>query len=183
MNVIFLDIDGVFVTQRSWLGTKKKKSGRASEFDPIAMEMIRKLCERTNSKIVISSTWRKISVLESGKEPKNQLFNQFKSAGLLKYIVQPAWRTPCLASIKRPENYPSYNEWKRWSDCSHCIRGDEINRWLEFNGKDVKNYCIIDDDTDFTDDQIKNNFVNTDMEEGFLYRHFKKAEKILTKNP
>ena len=38
------------------------------------------------------------------------------------------------------------------------IRGDEIQVWLDNN--DVKNYVIIDDDTDFWEDQL-NNFVRT----------------------
>jgi hypothetical protein len=38
------------------------------------------------------------------------------------------------------------------------IRGDEIQVWLDNN--DVKNYVIIDDDTDFWESQL-NNFVRT----------------------
>lgn len=183
MNLIFLDIDGVFVTHRSWLGTRgKKRSGRSSEFDPIAMEMIRKLCERTDSKIVVCSSWRKISVMENGNSPQNILYKTFKKAGLVKYVLMPSWRTPCMASQKRPDDFPKAKKWEKWGTEENCIRGDEVNRWLDINGKDVKNYCIIDDEYDYTDHQIENTLVQTDMEEGFLYRHYQLAEKILTEN-
>ncbi len=184
MNVIFLDIDGVFVTHRSWLGSKVKRSGRLSEFDPIALEMVRKLCEKNSAKIVVSSTWRKISVMEPGEDYKNILFNHFNDSGLFEYVLMPSWRTVCLGFEKRSSDMPSIENWKKWTDRKDlCVRGDEIDRWLKINGQDVKNYCIIDDEYDFTDFQIENHLVQTDFEEGFLYKHYRLAEKILTKNP
>ena len=180
MKIIFLDVDGVFVTSRSWLGTRKKRSGMASEFDPIALEIIRKLCERTESKIVISSTWRKISVLESGSENKNNLYNTFKKAGLIEYVFMPSWRTVSLDFETRPNDFPSIEKWKGGREIDeYCLRGDEIDRWLKHNGKDVEKYCIIDDDYDFTDYQIENHLVHTDTREGFLYRDYEKAVRIL----
>ena len=177
VNIIFLDIDGVFVTHRSFIGSKDKVSGMRSEFDPIAMEMVRKLCVNSPAKIVISSVWRKISILETGTGSKNMLFNQFVEAGLSEHIFMPAWRTVDLWSMMKIENIDPFGP----VDPTHPTRGDEIDRWLKFNGENVKNYCIIDDDYDFSENQKKNHFVHTDMNEGFLYCHYLKAKEILEK--
>jgi len=49
MNVVFLDFDGVITTNNT----------KYRSFDPICIERLRTILDKTNSKIVISSSWRK----------------------------------------------------------------------------------------------------------------------------
>jgi hypothetical protein len=55
-------------------------------------------------------------------------------------------------------------------------RGDEIADWLSRNT--VDQYIIIDDDSDFHEDQLPFH-VQTEMKTGFGQRHFKQALELL----
>lgn len=63
MNVIFLDVDGVLNSinelMRIYEKTHKSYSGFDFPFDENCLKNLKYLVENTNSKIVISSTWRK----------------------------------------------------------------------------------------------------------------------------
>lgn len=64
MKVIFLDIDGVLNSSRSaaalggmpWPGRKKERDWHL--FDPAAVGMLRRACEKTGAVCVLSSSWR-----------------------------------------------------------------------------------------------------------------------------
>ena len=62
MKVLFLDIDGVINstrTCRAYKGFPQDLNEKdLAMFDPVAIQLIRKLCEETNTSIVLSSTWR-----------------------------------------------------------------------------------------------------------------------------
>lgn len=62
MKVLFLDLDGVVNSRRTAVACdgypydfSKKEMER---FDPIALKLIRKLCEETGCSVVLSSDWR-----------------------------------------------------------------------------------------------------------------------------
>ena len=63
MNIVFLDIDGVLNSKRKLIEvynqTRKPHSGSSYPFDERCLENLKYLIEETNSKIVITSTWRK----------------------------------------------------------------------------------------------------------------------------
>lgn len=54
-------------------------------------------------------------------------------------------------------------------------RGEEIKEWLSRH-PEVNHFVILDDEDEFKDDSLKNNFVKTTFEEGLLEQH---AEKLL----
>ena len=62
MKVLFLDVDGVLNSTRScianggygWIGNHTSWE----QLDPVAVKLIRKLCEETDCKVVLSSSWR-----------------------------------------------------------------------------------------------------------------------------
>lgn len=63
MKVLFLDIDGVLNSIRTchaYLGYPSPHPTHRDwdKFDDVAVHLIRQLCERTECKIVLSSTWR-----------------------------------------------------------------------------------------------------------------------------
>ena len=59
-------------------------------------------------------------------------------------------------------------------------RGEEIKEWLSRH-PEVDHFVILDDDDEFEDDSLKNNFVKTTFEEGLLEQHAAKAIEILSK--
>ena len=63
MNIIFLDVDGVLNSRNKLIETYKKThkphSRYSYPFDERCLENLQLLIQETNSKIVITSTWRK----------------------------------------------------------------------------------------------------------------------------
>lgn len=63
INIIFLDVDGVLNSIRNLIKvyeqTHKQHSGYNYPFDENCLENLCSLVEKTNSKIVITSTWRR----------------------------------------------------------------------------------------------------------------------------
>ena len=159
-KVIFLDIDGVLVTTRSFIANRGKRL-----FDCIAAAMLRRVCENGVS-IVISSTWRFRADLtgKSDCPTDNQLHDNLMSEGLLPYLHSD-WKTVDLHRA-----------------CADQIRGDEIAEWLSRH-PEVTHYAIIDDDVDMTLEQKRDHFVRTDAMNGFMYEHYKSLVEILEVNP
>lgn len=65
MKLIFLDVDGVLNSHRNILAfggwpwpNIEEGSNAEKNLDPIAIGMLRAICEKTEAKIVLSSTWR-----------------------------------------------------------------------------------------------------------------------------
>lgn len=55
-KVVFLDIDGVLVTHRAHLALKNTHMDES--FDPISTGLLKRFISETDSKLVLSSTWR-----------------------------------------------------------------------------------------------------------------------------
>lgn len=83
MRIIFLDIDGVFVTQ-----TSLALHGHGLAFDRSCIDCFNRLLTEAPSKIAISSTWRETHALESLRE-------RFRSQGF-RYSDSIVGTTPIL---------------------------------------------------------------------------------------
>lgn len=63
MNYIFLDIDGVLNNKKHYSKQHKKYGGRFycenMPFNPRSILNLRKIINKTNSKVVLSSSWRR----------------------------------------------------------------------------------------------------------------------------
>lgn len=63
MNYIFLDVDGVLNNTKHYSKQHKKYGGsyyfEEMPFNPRSLKNLRKIVDKTNSKIVISSSWRR----------------------------------------------------------------------------------------------------------------------------
>ena len=110
-----MDIDGV-LNSKTYYKTVDRTKKDWNRFNPLTVEMIKRLIEEFKSSIVISSTWRFAFV----KELKNELIK----SGLVKYLHKD-WKTP--------EAYPSH-------------RGEEINLWLDNHPKAIDYVIIDDDE-------------------------------------
>ncbi len=135
-KVLFLDIDGVLCTRRSFLANDPEGTIWFS-WDEVACAAVRRACEQ-GVKLVISSTWRL---------PENQphLFQQLEKCGLKPYLHED-WATP----IFHPDIL--------------YRRGREIERWLESH-PEVTEYRILDDVHEFVGKQDRY-LIHTDSDEG-----------------
>lgn len=83
-------------------------------------------------------------------------------------VVSSTWRIGNTTHTLREILYPwgLYRVIGRTSSNNpNCkIRGDEVQEWIDTYG--CKNYLILDDDSDFTQYQKENHFINTDAEYG-----------------
>lgn len=164
MKIIFLDIDGV-LNYTNWYVSERYQNmqydeNNELEIDPACAERIINICNETDAKIVITSDWRlswygTILRLGRGGIPES-------------YILD---KTPERIWLKLLGN-KNVN-----IDIS---RGAEINDWLEFN-PECTNYVIIDDRTDFKENQ-NDNFVHINPMYGITDEDMNKAIAILNKN-
>ena len=161
MKVIFLDIDGV-LNYTIWYVSERYQNMQIDEnteidIDPECAKRIINICNETDAKIVITSDWRfswygTILRLGRGGIPES-------------YILD-----------KTPERI-----WLKLSNSKIDIsRGAEINDWLEAH-PECTNYVIIDDRTDFKENQ-NDNFVHINPMFGITNGDMKKAIAILNKN-
>jgi hypothetical protein len=165
IKLLILDIDGVlnheiFYNKRfdeMKNGTYKELEYPLSEIDPISVQKISLICEKTNAKIIISSTWRYGRTIE-------ELQKILEFFGFTGEIIDA---TPILHG-------------------DHIVRGNEILKWIKDNqdlvGKywDYKNYVILDDDSDMLLWQ-KDNFILVDRYTGITDNDVEKAIEILNR--
>ena len=156
MKVIFLDFDGVITTYNSkW------------KIDMNKINIINDICDKTNAKIVITSSWRighrgNVSAFHERLKQyfiKHNYLDQFKDT-LDKFIGNIVGMTKCLSKY-----------------IDGVVRGDEIKSYMSEH-HEVENYVILDDDSDMCDYQLFN-FVQTDPYEGITERDAKLCVDIL----
>lgn len=141
MKAIFLDIDGV-LNYTQWYYDERNPgnlNGQEGDIDPMCVERILRIVKETGAKVVISSDWR---ISWEGT------LVRLERMGLTRDIVID--KTPELIwqQISR-------DELSAYDDNGFCYaysRGREIDMWLEAH-PECTNYTIIDDRTDFTDEQ------------------------------
>ena len=155
-KVIFLDVDGVLNYTLWYIDDRNpgNLNGQEGDLDPLCIEKINKLCEETGAEIVLSSDWR----------IDNRAFVRLEKAGLHKILD----KTPISIFDTRGLIYNS-------------IRGEEIQIWLKEH-PEVCNYVIIDDRTDFTEEQLSH-FVHVNSYKGLTEENCQLALNILSRCP
>jgi hypothetical protein len=156
IKVIFLDIDGV-LNYDKWYVSKEYQVLQESEnveldIDPKCAERINNICNETGAKIVISSEWR--------------LSWYGTTMRLVRGGINPEYILD-----KTPERI-----WVTIPGFDHS-RGAEINDWLDFH-PECKKYVIIDDRTDFKNNQ-QPYFVHVNPHIGLTDELMNKAINIL----
>ncbi len=159
MKIIFLDIDGVLNTYRSYLAT-----GSQETWDMVACKFLQNLLTlNTDIKIVVTSTWRY----------SDDCLMHFEYNGFVKSMFHKHWRTLSHQQFK------DYEEYKNKSFSERFERGREIDNWLNNpEHSDVTHYCIIDDDNDMLPKQQKH-FVYIMAENGISDNNMEKILEIL----
>lgn len=185
MKVIFLDFDGV-LNSEIWYRRRFNEMDMDSivskypyyEFDPLAMQQLNRIIEETSAKVVVSSTWRIGRSIE-------ELQRLLDMVGFKGEVIDT---TPHFIAngLDNDDNNISYT----------IPRGCEIDWWLSTKGKFqrinwsierqkeymekaiVKNYVILDDDSDMLYNQ-REHFVHTGMYYGLNEKKATEAIKIL----
>lgn len=127
-------------------------NGEEGDIDPLCVERINLLCEKSGAKIVVSSDWRISSSWQS----------RLEKAGL-KNIID---KTPITIFGNYGKTY-------------HFSRGEEIDMWLQWY-PEISNYVIIDDREDMMEHQL-DHFVKVNPYRGFTDEDMEKAILILDK--
>ena len=157
MKVIFLDIDGVLNSVDSMVAFHewKPKGTRVmieDKLDEVSVGLLRRLCNETGAKIVVSSTWR---MGRTGDD-------------FIEIFTRHDWpEFPYLDQTPIGHQINPIGE---------RTRGHEIQHWLDNNGN--PEYVILDDDSDMLESQM-NNFVHCSGISGFRGKHYCKAMRIL----
>ena len=179
MNIIFLDIDGVLNCETGYkTGQCKYGDGHGCSFYPPSKDLLNKLIDETDSKIVISSTWRMsgIDAMVNMWKARNMSGEIIGITPVFRHIEIPDYTIPRGCEIDfYLENILNFGE---------CFWSEE--KQLEImNNPGVSNYIIIDDDSDMLYNQRKH-FVHVlpspRNKEGFNEKHYKKAKQILSKS-
>ena len=165
MKIIFLDFDGVlnheqFYGRRYEANFKGYGEHPVSEFDFNSVAVLNHIIEKTDAKVVVSSTWRLGRSIE-------ELQTILDSVGFKGEIIA---KTPNLRN-----------------DGDYVLRGNEILKWIRDNKEligqyyhEFENYVIFDDDSDMLYWQ-KDNFLLVDRYVGLTYHVAYKAIRILNR--
>lgn len=146
-KVIFLDIDGVLNYQSC-----KERFDKYYFVSDKKIELLKQLVDKTDAKIVLSSTWR------------------------YGWVNPPNEDTPMYEALKKKlESYGIII-----SDKTPVIgyRGTEIDEWL-MRHPEVDKFVIFDDNQGLK--PHGNHHIQTSWKYGLLEKHIKLAEEILNK--
>ena len=159
MNILFLDVDGVLNSERSFVagGDRVKQYGidnpndpyflkiTKCTIDPVAVDLVNRVCKMCDAKIVVSSTHRKHFA-----DNDNKLFamkEYFSNLGINReYVIG-------------------------WTENLSTPRGIEIQDWLERH-PETNRYVILDDSSDMMEHQMEF-FVRCDGDIGVSSSNFR----------
>ena len=160
MKVIFLDIDGVLNTYYT-----KETIEQYTFVSEDKILLLKELIDKTDAKIVLSSTWRRgwlckecddPEMLTSGDLQDVRLFNALQ-AKLAEYDIHMLGYTDDFG-----------------------LRGEEIDLWLkQWDGEPIESFVILDDMSGAELRPHSRYLIQTSMSEGLNEKHVARAIKIL----
>jgi len=183
VRVLFLDVDGVLNSEayvrkledrHRELGHNEPPSPKSettcdcfklsNQIDRDAIARLNRLVAATGSKIVISSSWRKLF------DPP-ELHRILSEHGLVAEIIG---ETPdAFDEAVRFDMKMAYGH-----DSDRLFRGHEIDYWLRYTGTDVDRFIILDDGSDMA--MHKNRLVQTDPEIGLCDEDVELAIRVMS---
>lgn len=154
-KIIFLDIDGVLNSHRSWIAYNRLPPDRSKdkyELDPVAVAMVKRVIVDTGAKVVISSSWRLSHDL----------------AAFRNIFAEYGWEDNYIIDLTP-------------RDVMNAHRGTEIEMWMMQNVSSFESfkYAIIDDDNDMLEYQ-KRNHIHTEYSDGLSFKNYQKLQEILS---
>lgn len=170
MKIIFLDIDGVLNSSRSFVaGLHRTETYQNKDdpyyvklttctIDPIAVDLINKILrDFDDAYIVLSSSHRKNFYKIKDRDQKLVAMQQYlTSLGLIGARLID------------------------WTPSLDTRRGGEIKHWLTENKDVVDAYAIVDDSSDMLEEQ-EDNFVHVNGHIGLSFDDYKKITRLFGK--
>ena len=167
MKVIFLDIDGVLNSEKTFVRNyyiKKDTGIRPPDIDEEKVEYLSRIVKETNSYIVLSSSWR--------------IFFNFVDNELL---PAPGHKDAVgLYNLFLKYDIPLID--KKGRDVG-AKREEEIKDYLD-NHEDIENYLIIDDECFNLNEEMNKHYIKTTFygdQGGLLNSQIEEAINILNK--
>lgn len=156
MKLIFLDIDGVLNT----CYTKERTSTNTIFVEDRKIAILKKIIDNTNTKIVLSSTWRiGWRYLELGLTTNDMIKDFIELRDKLKdFEIELYDKTPLLNTF---------------------LRGSEIKAYLDSSKDNIENYIIIDDMGGKRLRPCSSHLLQTSMYKGLEEKHIRIVEKML----
>lgn len=150
LKYIFLDFDGPLNTGRS---DYMDPDRYGHHFDDVAVRNLRQIVDRTDAKIVVSSSWRHMGI-----EKIKSIWTEWGMPGEIVGCTPGVWGDSRI-----------FNS-----------RGEEIQQWLRENTDGESTYIIIDDmdDSEATVQQ-KDYWIQVDPHNGITYEDADLAISIL----
>jgi hypothetical protein len=128
-KVIFVDIDGPMIPLRAWF--LPNQTPIVSIFDPCAVSLLLRLVDRSQAKLVVSSTW--------GLHGYDSCMETFEKNGIHRDLFHEDWVTPRKMSSAR------YHEIRWWLDrhpeVTHSVAIDDADLNMDFVPCAVKCDC------------------------------------------
>lgn len=166
LKLCFLDFDGVLNSMYFMLANQKKWNTHdgLGMIDEEAIKLLNQVIEKTNAKVVISSTWRLVFDMPT-------LVGFLKTKGFVGEVIG-----------RTPNPYPTAED-DLGNPCSYSTRGQEIVRWIKgydhrtcLHGE-IANYVILDDTSDMY--PVEHKLVQTSWELGLEQKHVDQAVQML----
>ena len=157
MKILFLDFDGVITTYDSkWCIDTKK------------LLLVNDIVSQTDAKIVVTSSWKYYN--NDVVSFKESIYNK-KTDKCSPLCYKTIYENEAIFERFIDQIYDITDNNGSW-------RGDEVERWINAHEDEIESYVILDDDSDFHEDQLFH-FVQTDMFEGLTEREVKMCISVL----
>ena len=161
--LVFLDVDGVFTSARVQYAHNASYE-MWHRFDPVAVDFMNKIHDHYAVEFVVMSTWKDY-LRSDDKMVEHWVRAAFGNSGFRGQLASP-WKTD-------PDNVI-------WSRKGANDRAHEVKEYLELYADDVVDYLLFDDNRyKFKEVLGKNRLVQTDHENGLLYKHMLNAQSLL----
>lgn len=184
-NLLFLDIDGVlnhktsFKNKESLTVKLPNSNKRYEKFSLKSKELLNELILEFDLDIILSSSWRKSFTLEQ----INQIWKKEKMQSDVKGFT-PYLTTRYYNSILNIPRGFEIEHWLSNKGFHHC-NWSKIEQQRICNISNIRQYCILDDDSDMLYNQ-RNNFVHVLQDPlnitGFNEQYYQKARTIFLTN-
>lgn len=156
--VVFLDIDGVFTSQRAHLACSVNDGEMWSHFDSVAIQFLNRLDATYDIDWVVMSTWG-LYLEKTNAHVAHLMMSLFRNAGFTGKFPYPNWK---VEDPKHPET-----------------RAHSVKKYLEAERLTYDDFLIFDDtDYRFNDVLGKKRFIRTDPKEGMLSKHMLNAMSL-----
>lgn len=174
MKVIFLDVYGVLIHS-------KYQNPENLHIDEEKVEFLKQIIDKTNAKIVLSSTWK--NSYKKDTTPNKNRYEVLENI-LNKYELKIHDRLPGIIPVPLTKEEKKSKKYKKTNSVynPYTRRSGEVYSYLKNN--EIESFLIIDDrDFDWKFFKYHKNLIKTSYKGGgLLEKHIKKGVKILNQS-